>query len=162
MFIGQSLSCGYHHVRMCARNTSECAIHAVGFREFHYELANMAASIGQFCTPFYKSGCRLNGPLASMIFLRNLVREIWFKKNGSSNLDSLSGLRKLVDQKKKVVLYYKSTFFQVGEKWFCKLRFSFLVRKKRLTRRKNPSLKDHFSRTKFPTIFQKSGCRLNG
>ena len=34
-----------------------------------------------------------------------------------------SGSRKVVDQKKKVVLYYKSTFFQVGEKWLRKLGF---------------------------------------
>ena len=52
---------------------------------------------------------------------RNLVREIWFKKSGSANLDFFSGSRKVVDQKK------------------------------------HPSLQNHFS-----TIFQKSGCRLNG
>ena len=52
--------------------------------------------------------------------------EKWFEKSGS---------RKVVDQKKKVVLYHKSTFFQVGEKW--------------LTRKKNPSLQNHFSRTTF-------------
>ena len=53
--------------------------------------------------------------------LRNLVREIWFEKSGCPE--------------KKVVLYHKSPFFQVGEKW--------------LTRKKNPSLKNHFSRTTF-------------
>ena len=58
--------------------------------------------------------------------LRNLVREIWFKKSGWPE--------------KKVVLYYKSTFFQVGEKW--------------LTRKKNPSLKNHFSRTTFLHFFR--------
>ena len=52
-----------------------------------------------------------------------MVREIWFVKNGSSNLDFFSGSRKVVDQK-------KSTFFQVGEKWFCKLRFFFSCSRK--------------------------------
>ena len=34
-----------------------------------------------------------------------------------------SGLRKVVDQKKSGFILYKPTFFQVGEKWFCKLGF---------------------------------------
>ena len=68
-----------------------------------------------------------------------MVLEIWFEKNGSSNLDFFSGSRKVVDQKKrwsytvnphffsgsrKVVDQKKrwsyninSHFFQVGEKW---------------------------------------------
>ena len=36
----------------------------------------------------------------------------------------------------KVGLYYKSTFFQVGEKWFCKLGFFFWLLEKWLTRKK--------------------------
>ena len=35
----------------------------------------------------------------------------------------------MVDQKKKLRLYYKYTFFQVGEKWFCKLGFFFWFKK---------------------------------
>ena len=56
--------------------------------------------------------------------------EKWYEKNGSRNLVGEKWLTR-----KKVVLYYKSTFFQVGEKW--------------LTRKENPSLKNHFSRTTF-------------
>jgi len=59
-----------------------------------------------------------------------VVREKWFEKSGSRNLVQEKWLTR-----KKVVLYHKSTFFQVGEKW--------------LTRKKNPSLKNHFSRTTF-------------
>ena len=55
------------------------------------------------------------GPL----FLQFL--EIWFEKSGWSE--------------KKEVLYYKSTFFVVWEKW--------------LTRKENPSLQIHFSKTTF-------------
>ena len=62
---------------------------------------------------------------------RNLVLEIWFEKSGWRNLDGEKWLTR-----KKVVLYYKSTFFQVGEKWFCKLGFFFLVWEKWLTRKK--------------------------
>ena len=54
----------------------------------------------------------------------------WFEKSGSRNLVGEKWLTR-----KKVVLYHKSTFFQVGEKW--------------LTRKKNPSLQNHFSRTTF-------------
>ena len=46
---------------------------------------------------------------------RKVVWEIWFKKSGS---------RKVVDQKKKVVLYHKSTFFQVGKKWLTRKKKS--------------------------------------
>ena len=53
--------------------------------------------------------------------LRNLVQEIWFEKSGWPE--------------KNVVIYHKSKFFLVREKW--------------LTRKKNPSLKNHFSRTTF-------------
>ena len=61
---------------------------------------------------------------------RKVVREKWLEKSGSRNL-----VREKWLARKKVVLYYKSTFFQVGEKW--------------LTRKKNTSLKNHFSRTTF-------------
>ena len=51
---------------------------------------------------------------------RKVVREKWFEK---------SGLRNLVREKwlteKMVVLYYKSTFFQVGEKWLTKKKSEF-------------------------------------
>ena len=99
--------------------------------------------------------------------LRNLVWEIWFKKSGSRKMvlqTWIFFMRKVVDKKKnphffrleksgsansyfffwfeksgwpekKVVLYHKSTFFLVREKW--------------LTRKKNVSLKNHFSRTTF-------------
>ena len=65
---------------------------------------------------------------------RKVVREIWFEKSSS---------RKMVDLKKKVILYHKSKKILVREKW--------------LTRKKNPSLKNHFS-----TLFQKRGCRIDG
>ena len=42
---------------MCLHNPSECAVHAVGFHKFHYELANMAASFGQFSHPLGIGGC---------------------------------------------------------------------------------------------------------
>ena len=74
-------------------------------------------------SPFYSA------PSIFAVF-RNLVREIWFEKSGSKNL-----VRDKWLTRKKVVLYYKSSFFQVGEKW--------------LTRKKNPSLQNHFSRTTF-------------
>ena len=61
---------------------------------------------------------------------RKVVREKWLEKSGSRNL-----VREKWLARKKVVLYYKSTYFQVGEKW--------------LTRKKNTSLKNHFSRTTF-------------
>ena len=44
---------------------------------------------------------------------RNLVREIWFEKSGWPE--------------KKVVLYHKSCFFQVGEKWLTKKKKSDFV-----------------------------------
>ena len=72
-------------------------------------------------SPFYSA------PSIFAVF-RNLVQEIWFEKSGSANSDFFSGSRKVVDQKKGG-LYYKSTFFQVGEKWFCKLRFFFWFEK---------------------------------
>ena len=34
---------------------------------------------------------------------RNLIREIWFKKSGSANVDFFSGSRKVVDQKNRWV-----------------------------------------------------------
>ena len=58
-----------------------------------------------------------------------MVLEIWFKKNGSSNLDFFSGSRKVVDQKKRWVYTINPHFFQVGEKWFSKLRFFFWFKK---------------------------------
>ena len=62
---------------------------------------------------------------------RKVVREKWFEKSGST---------KVVDQKKKVILYHKSTFFQVGEKW--------LTRKKK-SKFAIPFFSNHFSRTRF-------------
>ena len=53
--------------------------------------------------------------------LRKLGQEIWFEKSGWPE--------------KQVGLFYKSTFFLAQEKW--------------LTRKKNPSLQNHFSRTAF-------------
>ena len=43
---------------------------------------------------------------------RKVVREKWFEKSGSRNLVQEKWLTR-----KKVVLYYKSTFFLVREKW---------------------------------------------
>jgi hypothetical protein len=42
---------------MCARNTSEGDVHTVGFHEFHYELANMATSVGLFSHSSDNRGC---------------------------------------------------------------------------------------------------------
>ena len=99
----------------------------------------------------------------------NLVQEKWFCKLGFFFWFEKSGW-----PEKQVGLYYKSTFFQVGEKWFYKLGFFFWFEKsgwperwvytinppffrldksgsenseKWLTRKKNPSLQNHFSRT---------------
>ena len=59
--------------------------------------------------------------------------------------------------------FYSAVFRNlVQEKWFCKLGFFFLVREKWLNRKKNLSLKNHFFQSHFSTLFQKSGCRLNG
>ena len=70
-------------------------------------------------SPFYSA------PLIFAV-LRNLVREIWFKKSGSRNLVQEKWLTR-----KKVVLYHKSTRNLVPKKW--------------LTRKKNLSLQNHFS-----------------
>ena len=59
-------------------------------------------------------------------FSRKVVREIWLEKSGWPE--------------KKVVLYYKSTFFLVRDKW--------------LTRKKNPSLQNPFARTTFYTFLE--------
>ena len=67
--------------------------------------------------------------------LRNLVREIWFEKSGSRNLVREIWFEKSGWPEKKMILYHKSNFFQVREKW--------------LTRKKNQSLQNHFSRTTF-------------
>ena len=76
---------------------------------------------------------------------RNHSWEIWFKKSGSANLDFFFWFQKTGWPEKK----YKSTFFQVGQKWFCKLKFCSGSRKE-VEQKKNPSLKKHFS-TLFPT-----------
>ena len=64
---------------------------------------------------FEKSGSRI------------MVREIWFEKSGWLE--------------KKLVLYHKSNFFHVREKW--------------LTWKKNQSLQNHFSRTTFLNFSRK-------
>ena len=71
---------------------------------------------------------------------RNLVREIWFEKSGSRKVVLKTRIFLMVREKwltrnKRQVYTIKSTFFQVGEKWFCKLA---------------------------EPLFQKNGCRLNG
>ena len=70
----------------------------------------LLVEIGNGQSPFYSA------PSIFAVF-RNLVREIWFKKSGS---------RKVVDQKNSWVYTIHPPFFQVGEKWFCKLGFFFL------------------------------------
>ena len=49
-----------------------------------------------------------------------MVREIWFEKSGSRNL-----VREKWLTRKKVILYHKSTFFQVGEKWLTRKKSEF-------------------------------------
>ena len=72
-------------------------------------------------------------------FSRKLVQEKWFEKSGSRNL-----VREKWLTRKKVVLYHKSTFFQVGEKW--------------LTRKKIRVWRTTF----LEPLFQKWGRRIKG
>jgi hypothetical protein len=44
-----------------------------------------------------------------------VVREIWFEKNGSANLDCFSGSREVVDQKKRWVYTINPPF--LGWHW---------------------------------------------
>ena len=68
--------------------------------------------------------CRVpSGPfILHPLFLKGV--EKWFKKSGSRNLVWEIWFEKSGWPEKKVILYYKSTFFQVGEKW--------LTRKKKI------------------------------
>ena len=86
--------------------------------------------------------------------LRDLVQEIWFENSASANSDFFSGLKKWLSRK-KVVLVYKSTFFQVGGKWFFKLGFFFLVREKWLTRKKIQVCRTTFLEPLFYTFLEK-------
>ena len=74
---------------------------------------------------FLNSSIRTQSPFysATSIFAvcRNLVQEIWFEKYG---LFEKSGLRNVVDQKKKVILYHKSRRNLVREKWFTRKKKS--------------------------------------
>ena len=77
-------------------------------------------------SPFYSA------PSIFAVFT-NLVQEIWFEKFGSRKV-LLQTLIFFWFEKsgwpgKKLVLVYKSTFFQVGEKWFFKLGFFFWFEK---------------------------------
>ena len=75
--------------------------------------------------------------------------ENWFEKNGSSNLDFFSGLKKYLTRK-KVGLYHKYTFFfQVGVKWFCKLGFFYLVREKQFARKKKYEFEEQLFQNDF-------------
>ena len=82
--------------------------------------------------------------------LRNLIREIWFEKSDSRNWFEKSDSRKVVDQKKS-----KSTFFQVGEKWFCKLGFFFWSKKSDWPEKKIWVCRANFPETLFYTFLQK-------
>ena len=66
---------------------------------------------------------------------RNLVREIRFKKSGSANLDFFSGSRKVIDQKNRWV-YAINPSFSGLRKVILQTRIFFLVREKKLTRKK--------------------------
>ena len=83
---------------------------------------------------------------------RNMVREIWFEKSGLKKMVLQTWIFFLVQEKwlnrKKWVYTINPQFFQVGEKWFCKLRF-FSCSRKVVDQKKSPSLKNHFSRTTF-------------
>ena len=74
----------------------------------------------------------------------NLFGEIWFQKSDSANSDFFSGSRKVEDQKKRWVYTIRPPFFRL-KKSGSATRFFFLVRGKRFTRKKNPSLQNHFS-----------------
>ena len=92
----------------------------------HQSIKNLFESLGsdsQYTHPF----------ILRPQFLQFL--EIWFEKSGSRNLVREIWFENSGWPEKKMVLYHRSSFFQVGEK--------------RLTRIKNPSLQNHFSRTTF-------------
>ena len=59
-----------------------------------------------------------------------------------------SGSRKVVDQKNRWVYTINPPFFRLEKSGSANLDF-FLVREKWLTRKKNPSLQNHFSGTPF-------------
>ena len=87
---------------------------------------------------------------SATIFLekcRKVVQEKQFEKSGS---------RKVVDQKKRWFYTINPHFFWLEKSGSANSDY-FLVGKKWLTRKENPILQNHYS-----TLFQKSGCRLNG
>ena len=75
-------------------------------KSFLWSQIHLDKSYPERHSPFYSA------PSILAIF-RNLVREIWFEKSGSANSDFFSGSRKVMARKKKVRLYYKSTFFRL-------------------------------------------------
>ena len=92
---------------------------------------------------------------------RNQVREIWFKKTSSANLDFFSGSRKVVDQKNRWIYTMNPAFFRLEKSGSSHSDF-FSGSRKVVDQKKNPSLQNHFSKNHFSTLFNKSGCRLNG
>ena len=100
-------------------------------------------------------------------FSREVVLQTWIffrlEKSGSANLDFFSGWRKVVlqtwiffsgsrkvvYQKKRWVYTINPAFFRLEKSGSPNPDFFFLVREKWLTRKKNPSLQNHFSRTTF-------------
>ena len=94
-------------------------------------------------SPMQAALASLQGPFNLQPLFQKGV-EKWFEKSDSKNL-----VRERWLTRKKVGLYYKSTFFSGWRKVVLQTRIFFLVREKWLTRKKNPSLKNHFSRTTF-------------
>ena len=75
---------------------------------------------------------------------RNLVREIWFEKSASANSDFFQ-FEKSGWPEKREGLYYKSIFFQVGEKWFYKLGFFFSGSRKVVEQKKKSKFAEPLS-----------------
>ena len=85
---------------------------------------------------------------------RNLVREIRFKKSGSANLDFFSGSRKVIDQKNRWV-YAINPSFSGLRKVILQTRIFFLVREKKLTRKKIRVCRTTFLEPLFYTLLEK-------
>ena len=76
-------------------------------------------------------------------FSRKVVLEKWFQKSGSANSD---------------FFFWSTTFLEPEKMWIYSIKPPFfLVNHFSRTRFPEPSFQNHFS-----TLFQKSGCRLNG
>ena len=82
-------------------------------------------------------------------FSRYLVRGIWFKKSGSRKMVLQIWIFFLVREKglirKKVGLYYKSTYFRLEKSGFANSDIFFSGSRKVVDQKKNPTFQNHFS-----------------